>query len=272
MTMAEPRTLHVEPVTQDAWPVFEIERLSKTYARNNLTALSDVNLRIHKGEFVSVIGSSGCGKSTLLKIMAGLLPPTTGRVVLEGQPVTGPSSHIGMMFQQATLLPWKTTLENIVLPIEIREGRAAAKAARVRAMELLELVGLGDFAHVYPGELSGGMAQRASICRMLVANPAMLLLDEPFSALDELTRDFMNMELQRICKERQATAFLVTHSLGEAVILSDRILVMKPRPGRIVEDVRIDLPRPRTLEMINTPYFGEIVSHIRDLLGKEAHE
>lgn len=177
-----------------------------------------------------------------------------------------------MMFQQATLLPWKTTIENIVLPIQIREGRAAAKAAFDRAMSLLELVGLGDFADVYPGELSGGMAQRASICRMLVSDPAMLLLDEPFSALDELTRDFMNMELQRICLERGATAFLVTHSLDEAVILSDRILVMKARPGRIVENFRVELPRPRTLEMINTPEFGEIVAHIRELLGKEAHE
>jgi len=262
--------LSPEPVAHEARPVYQIERLSKTYARNSLIALSDVNLTIHKSEFVSVIGSSGCGKSTLLKIMAGLLPPTTGRVVLEGQPVVGPRRDIGMMFQQATLLPWKTTIENILMPIEIRDGRAAARQARDRATDLLELVGLGEFANVYPGELSGGMAQRASICRMLVSDPAMLLLDEPFSALDELTRDFMNMELQRICMERGATAFLVTHSIAEAVILSDRILVMKARPGHIVEDVRIDLPRPRTLEIINTPRFGEIVAHIRDLLGREA--
>jgi NitT/TauT family transport system ATP-binding protein len=177
-----------------------------------------------------------------------------------------------MMFQQATLLPWKTAVENIVLPIEIREGRGAAKQAHDKAMDLLELVGLKDFANVYPGELSGGMAQRVSICRMLVSDPAMLLLDEPFSALDELTRDFMNMELQRICLERGATAFLVTHSLAEAVIMSDRILVMKARPGQISEDVVVDLPRPRTLEMINTERFGELVGHIRDLLGKDAHE
>ena len=213
MSMAEPRPLTPSPVAQRR-PVYEIERLSKTYARNRLTALTDVNLTLHKGEFVSVVGSSGCGKSTLLKIMSGLLPPTKGRVVLEGKPVTGPRVDIGMMFQQATLLPWKTTVENILLPIEIREGRAAAQAARPRAMDLLELVGLGDFATVYPGELSGGMAQRASICRMLISDPAVLLLDEPFSALDELTRDFMNMELQRICTSRQATAFLVACALS----------------------------------------------------------
>lgn len=271
--MADSRPLRVEePAASEARPVYDIERLSKTYARNNLIALTDVHLRIHKGEFVSVIGSSGCGKSTLLKIMAGLLPPTTGRVMLEGQPVMGPRPDIGMMFQQATLLPWKTTIENIVMPVEFREGRGAARAARGRAIELLELVGLGDFADVYPGELSGGMAQRAAICRMLVSDPAVLLLDEPFSALDELTRDFMNMELQRICMQRGATSFLVTHSLAEAVILSDRILVMKARPGYIVEDVQIALPRPRTLEMINTPRFGEIVAHIRALLGREAFQ
>lgn len=269
MATAKPRLVTEGPVAMR--PVYQIAGLSKTYARNNLVALTDVNLTVHQGEFVAVIGSSGCGKSTLLKIMAGLLPPTKGSVMLENKPVLGPRSDIGMMFQQATLLPWKTTLGNIVLPIEIRQGRAAARAARDRALALLSLVGLGDFANAYPGELSGGMAQRASICRMLISQPAVLLLDEPFSALDELTRDFMNMELQRICAEAAATAFLVTHSLAEAVILSDRILVMQSRPGRIVENVVIDLPRPRTLEMINTPEFGQIVAHIRDLLGKEAY-
>ena len=270
--MVEPQPIRSATITPPKRPVYEIERLSKTYARNRLVALDNVNLTINKGEFVSVIGSSGCGKSTLLKIMAGLMPPTTGRVVLEGRPVVGTRQDIGMMFQQATLLPWKTAVENIVLPIEIREGRGAAKQAYDKAMDLLELVGLKDFANVYPGELSGGMAQRVSICRMLVSDPAMLLLDEPFSALDELTRDFMNMELQRICLERGATAFLVTHSLAEAVIMSDRILVMKARPGQISEDVVVDLPRPRTLEMINTERFGELVGHIRDLLGKDVHE
>lgn len=267
--MTEPGLLRTEPARAGGRAVYEITRLTKTYARNGLTALEDVNLTLHKGEFVSVIGSSGCGKSTLLKIMAGLLPPTKGRVVLDDRPVLGPRPDIGIMFQQATLLPWKTTIENIVLPVGIRSGRAASKAAVARAHDLLQLVGLGEFADVYPGELSGGMAQRAAICRMLIADPAVLLLDEPFSALDEITRDFMNMELQRICMGRQATAFLVTHSIAEAVILSDRILVMQARPGRIVEDVAIDFPRPRTLDMINTRRFGDIVAHIRELLGRE---
>lgn len=251
-------------------PVYQIERLTKVYGRNGFTALKDVDLTLKKGEFGAVIGASGCGKSTLLKIMAGLLPPTSGRVMLEHEPVLGPRRDIGMMFQQATLLPWKTTMGNVLLPIEMRDGKAAAKAAEGRAEELLELVGIGRAKDVYPGELSGGMAQRAAICRMLISDPAVLLLDEPFSALDELTRDFMNMELQRICLERNATAFLVTHSIPEAVILADRIFILDANPGRVAEIIDIDLPRPRDLDMINTARFGEIVHHIREKLGKEA--
>ncbi|GGC09627.1 ABC transporter ATP-binding protein [Marivita lacus] len=249
-------------------PVYELTQVSKTYARNSVVALEDVSLTLRKGSFTSVIGSSGCGKSTLLKIMAGLIPPSKGRVILQNQPVKGPRRDIGMMFQQATLFPWKTAVENIVLPIEIRDGKAAAKKAMDKAHELLDIVGLKGFENVYPNELSGGMAQRASICRMLITEPAVLLLDEPFSALDELSRDMMNMELQRICREQDATAFLVTHSIQEAVILSDEIVVMKPRPGRIAEIVTVDLPRPRTLDMMTTPKFGEIVDYIRGMLDK----
>lgn len=249
-------------------PVYELNRVSKTYARNLVVALEDVDLTLRKGSFTSVIGSSGCGKSTLLKIMAGLIPPSQGSVVLQGKPVIGPRRDIGMMFQQATLFPWKTAVENIVLPIEIRDGKSAAKAAMAKANELLDIVGLKGFENVYPNELSGGMAQRASICRMLITEPAVLLLDEPFSALDELSRDMMNMELQRICREQDATAFLVTHSIQEAVILSDEIVVMKPRPGRVSEIVKVDLPRPRTLDMMTTPEFGEIVEYIRGQLDK----
>ncbi len=259
-----PRTID----TAARQPVYELSRVSKTYARNQVQALDDVSLTLVKGSFSSVIGSSGCGKSTLLKIMAGLIPPSSGRVVLQNKPVVGPRRDIGMMFQQATLFPWRTTIENIVLPIEIRDGRAAAEKARERAHELLDVVGLTGFANVYPNELSGGMAQRASICRMLITQPAVLLLDEPFSALDELSRDMMNMELQRICAEQQATAFLVTHSIAEAVILSDHIYVMKPRPGRLAEVINVDLPRPRTLDMMTTPKFGAMVDYIRGLLDK----
>lgn len=258
-----------DPVPVGA-PVYQLSGVGKTYARNALRALEGINLTLTRGSFSAVIGSSGCGKSTLLKIMAGLIPPSTGRVILQDRPVTGPRRDIGMMFQQATLFPWRTTIDNIVLPIEIRDGKAAARAARERARDLLELVGLKGFENVYPGELSGGMAQRAAICRMLITEPAVLLLDEPFSALDELARDFMNMELQRICTERQATAFLVTHSIPEAVILSDVVYVMKPRPGRIAEVIEIDLPRPRTLDMMTTPHFGALVDRIRSRLDKEA--
>ncbi|MGZ2257955.1 ABC transporter ATP-binding protein [Roseobacter sp. A03A-229] len=250
--------------------VYELTNVCKTYARNMVVALEDVSITLHKGSFSSVIGSSGCGKSTLLKIMAGLIPPTSGRVVLQDRPVTGTRRDIGMMFQQATLFPWRTTIENIVLPIEIRDGRAAAERAKEQARELLDIVGLKGFEDVFPNELSGGMAQRASICRMLITEPAVLLLDEPFSALDELSRDTMNMELQRICNEQHATAFLVTHSIQEAVILSDQVFVMKPRPGRLAEIVEIDLPRPRTLDMMTTPRFGELVDYIRSLLDKGA--
>jgi NitT/TauT family transport system ATP-binding protein len=257
-------------IRQATPPVYELRGVSKTYVRRNVHALDDIDLQLAKGSFSAVIGSSGCGKSTLLKIMAGLVPPSRGSVVLAGKPVSGPRRDIGMMFQQATLFPWRTTIENIVLPIEIRDGRKAAQARHGAARELLELVGLTGFEHVYPNELSGGMAQRAAICRMLITEPAVLLLDEPFSALDELTREFMNMELQRICIGQEATAFLVTHSIQEAVILSDVVYVMSPRPGRIVEAVNIDLPRPRTLEMLSTAHFGAIVQAIRDRLDKEA--
>jgi NitT/TauT family transport system ATP-binding protein len=254
----------------EAQPVYELRGVSKTFARRNVQALDKVDLTLHKGEFAAVIGASGCGKSTLLKIMAGLMPPSSGSVRLAGTPVKGTRRDIGMMFQQATLFPWRTTIENVVLPIEIRDGKAAAWAKHGEARALLELVGLKGFETVYPSELSGGMAQRAAICRMLITEPTVLLLDEPFSALDELTRDFMNMELQRICMARGATAFLVTHSIPEAVILSDAVYVMSPRPGRFVETVAIDLPRPRTLDMITSQRFGAFIDRIRSHLDRGA--
>lgn len=257
---------------RDTRPVYQLSRVSKKYRQGNIEALSAVDITLTEGSFSSIIGPSGCGKSTLLKIMAGVEPPSSGRVVLDGKPVTGPRRDIGMMFQQATLFPWRSTIENIVLPIEIREGRAAARKAHVDARELLELVGLEGFEEVYSHQLSGGMAQRAAICRMLITRPQVLLLDEPFSALDEISRDFMNLELQRVCMSRRATTMLITHSISEAVFLSDRVYVMSARPGQIIETIEIDLPRPRTTEMMVTPAFGVYVQRIRSLLDKGAFQ
>jgi NitT/TauT family transport system ATP-binding protein len=269
-----PEQVMMAPATSEkvdapsASTVYRLENVGKVYARNALVALEGVSINLTEGSFSSVIGSSGCGKSTLLKIMAGLLPASSGTVELRGTPVTKPRPDIGMMFQQATLLPWRTTIDNILMPISMREGKAAAKAARHKAEALMELVGIKGFEGAYASQLSGGMAQRAAICRMLITEPAVLLLDEPFSALDEIVRDFMNMELQRICMERNATAFLVTHSIAEAVLLSDTVYVMAPRPGRVVEEVKIELPRPRTLDMTTEPLFGDYVKHIRRLLDE----
>lgn len=247
-----------------------VRGVSKTFESRGVHALDDVDLTIEEGQFVSLIGPSGCGKSTLLKIMAGLLPASAGDVEVGGLPVTRPRPDVGMMFQEATLLPWRTTLENVILPIEIEHGKAAAKEALDRARELLATVGLDGFAGAYPEELSGGMAQRAAICRMLIKEPNVLLLDEPFGALDELTRELMNDELQRICASRNATSCMVTHSISEAVYLSDVVIVMSSRPGRIAARVDVDLPRPRTVEMMTTPEFGHAMLAIREHLDRGA--
>ena len=246
--------------------LLRVEGVTKTFPARNLQALEPIDLSIDNGEFVTVIGPSGCGKSTLLKIMAGLIPATQGQVVLDGSPVVGPRADIGVMFQQATLLPWRTALENVMLPIEIRHGAKTAKSKRPAAIEILNSVGLDEFSKVYPHELSGGMAQRVAICRMLVTEPSVLLLDEPFGALDELTRDYMNEELQRICAARNATAFMVTHSIAEAVFLADRVVVMSSRPGQISDVIKVTLDRPRTLDMTTREEFGKIVREVRSKL------
>lgn len=253
-----------------ARPVYQLRNVSNSFGYGRIRALDPIDLDLREGSFSSVIGPSGCGKSTLLKIMAGVTPPSTGSVILDGKPVLGARREIGMMYQQATLFPWLTALDNVLLPIRIRDGRAAAEVRRKEAQALLELVGLKGFDKVYPRQLSGGMAQRTSICRMLITEPQVLLLDEPFSALDELARDFMNIELQRICLSRNATAFLITHSIPEAVLLSDVVYIMSPRPGKFLEVVPIDLPRPRTLEMMTAPAFGEYVRYIRSRLDEGA--
>ena len=237
--------------------------MSKTFALRRVHALAEVDLDLQPGSFYSIIGPSGCGKSTLLKLIAGLMRPSSGHVTVAGTTVTGPRRDIGMMFQQPVLLPWRTALSNVLLPIEIRDGSSAARKVRDTALGLLELVGLHGFDNVYPYELSGGMAQRVAICRMLITEPTLLLLDEPFGALDELTRDVMNLELARICESRNVTTFMVTHSIPEAVFLSDVVFVMSARPGRIADTIRVDLPRPRTLEVLSNDRFTGFVKQLR---------
>jgi NitT/TauT family transport system ATP-binding protein len=220
---------------------------------------------VGEGEFLSIVGPSGCGKSTLLKILAGLMPASSGEALLNGTPIDGPRRDIGMVFQSPVLFPWRTVLDNSMLPIDVQGlGRAQMIA---RAKSLIALVGLSGFENRYPWELSGGMQQRVALVRALVHDPALLLMDEPFGALDALTREAMNVELQRIWLERRKTVVFVTHSTSEAVFLADRVMVMTSRPGRIGDLLKIDLPRPRTLEVMNTEAFGTYVRRIRNGLN-----
>ena len=236
-----------------------------TYGGEVVDALEDVSFDVAEGEFLSVVGPSGCGKSTLLRILAGLLEPTDGEVRLRGTPITGPRRDVGVVFQEANLLPWRTVFENTMLPAEI-QGLDRARSAQ-RARELIHLVGLAGFEDKYPMELSGGMQQRNSITRALVHDPAILLMDEPFGALDAMTREQMNLELLRIWSEQRKTVFFITHSIPEAVFLGDRVVVMTPRPGRIAEVLDVDLPRPRSLDAMGAARFGEMVTHIRHLFN-----
>jgi NitT/TauT family transport system ATP-binding protein len=228
-------------------------------------ALEDVAFAVRAEEFVAVVGPSGCGKTTVLKILAGLVPPTSGAVEVFGAPVRGPVAGVGMVFQAPVLLRWRTVLDNVLLPIEIlhRDRRAHVE----RAQHLLALAGIAEFAGRYPRELSGGMQQRVAICRALVHDPRLLLMDEPFGALDALTRDQMNLELLRIWSESRKTSVLITHSIPEAVFLADRVIVMTPRPGRVAEVVAIDLPRPRAAATRLDPRFTALVERIGRLLG-----
>jgi NitT/TauT family transport system ATP-binding protein len=214
---------------------------------------------------VSIVGPSGCGKSTLLKILAGLMPATSGQAVLNGKPIDGPRRDIGVVFQSPVLFPWRSVLGNALLPADVQQlGR---ERMTERAMELLNLVGLTGFEHRYPWELSGGMQQRVALVRALIHDPALLLMDEPFGALDALTREAMNVELQRIWLERQKTVVFITHSTSEAVFLGDRVLVMTPRPGQIGDLFEVELPRPRTLDVMTSEKFGEYVRRIRTVLN-----
>jgi NitT/TauT family transport system ATP-binding protein len=229
-------------------------------------ALQGVDFDIADGEFVTLLGPSGCGKSTLLKILTGTLSRTSGKLTMRGTDLSAPRPDIGRVFQNPVLLPWRTVMDNMLLPLELQHGSrkgAWRGPAQETARAYLNLVGLEGFEDRYPHELSGGMQQRAAIGRALIRDPAVLLMDEPFGALDAMTRDLMNVELLRVWQESRKTVVLVTHSIAEAVFLADRVFVMSPRPGRLTEIVPIDLPRPRRLEAVNSPEFGEYVTRLR---------
>jgi NitT/TauT family transport system ATP-binding protein len=221
------------------------QRFAAGRRQSPVEALAGISLDVHDNEFVTVVGRSGCGKSTLLRVVAGLLPPSEGRVEIGGTPLAGPRRDVALMFQRPALLPWRDVVDNVLLPVEIL--RLDRRAYRRRAHELLELVGLEGFAERRPWELSGGMQQRVALCRALIAEPSILLMDEPFAALDALTREELSLELQRVWVEHRTTIVFVTHSIEEAVLLADRVVVMTPRPGRIAEILPVDLPRPRSL-------------------------
>lgn len=249
--------------------LIKIDNVSKSYitSREDILALETVNLDIKEGEFVSLVGPSGCGKSTLLMLISGLYPSTTGDITIDNEPILKPYTNLGIVFQKDMLLEWRSVLDNVLLQSEIRKLNRADYEGTAKA--LLENVGLGNFLNRYPRELSGGMRQRVSICRALLHNPSLLLMDEPFGALDAITRDQMNIDLERIWEQSRKTVLFVTHSVPEAIFLSDRVLVMSPRPGRIVADIRIELPRPRTLYIRDLPEFSAYNREVRSIFREQ---
>jgi NitT/TauT family transport system ATP-binding protein len=256
----------VDPATR---PLVSLRGVSKTYQAKKGTpvqALSDITLDVAEGEVVTLVGPSGCGKSTLLRLLGGLHMPTDGQMLLAGQKHTGPSHRIGIVYQQPLLLPWKNVIENTLVPIRVRRAKLAPY--RERAKELLTVLGLESFADSYPHQLSGGMQQRVGIARALIHAPEILLMDEPFGALDAMTRDTLTVELLRIHEEFRTTIVFVTHSIAESVLLADRVVVMTPRPGRVAQVLPVGLPRPRALEDVNSERFGQYASGVRAILDE----
>ena len=255
-------------MTPSPTPFIAIERLSVAYATRagtRLLAVDSIDLSVARDEFCVIVGPSGCGKSTLLKMLAGLVRFESGSAAIGGAAAGAPREDIGYVFQSPTLLPWMTVLENVLLPMRV-QGRAGRERWDATARELLAMVGLTEFAGSYPGELSGGMQQRVGMARALMHDPALLLMDEPFGALDALTRESMNAELQRIWMLRPKTVLFVTHSISEAVFLADRIVVMSRRPGRVVAEIPVELPRPRSIQSVDSVRFAEISRQVRSHL------
>ena len=249
----------------------ELAGVTKTYRtkQGDVPSLRPVDLAIKRGEVVAIVGPSGCGKSTLLKLVAGLLPASGGAVKVNGVTVTKPHRGVGIVFQQALLLPWRSVLRNVMMPVEVKRLPEAEYLQRAHA--LLKMTGLSGFADKSPWQLSGGMQQRVAICRALVHDPEILLMDEPFGALDALTRETMNLDLLRIQAETGKTILLITHSIPEAVFVADRVLVMSERPGAIVAAYNVDLPRPRNLDMMGDLRFAELARQVRTHFHTQGH-
>jgi NitT/TauT family transport system ATP-binding protein len=245
--------------------VEHVSRRFESLKKSMITALDDVSMEVSDGEFVSLVGPSGCGKTTLLRIIGGLLRPTSGKTYIGGSVLTGPATDVGFVFQHPTLFPWRTVIGNVLLPFDIKAGRTDEK--RQRAVELLKLTGLEGFEDKYPFELSGGMQQRVSIARALVHDPQILLMDEPFGPLDALTREQMGFELLKIWERLRITAVFVTHDISEAVFLSDKVVVMSARPGRMVNTVKIEISRPRSPAVKEDSAFMGYAHQIRQSIG-----
>ncbi|MCI5075850.1 ABC transporter ATP-binding protein [Oricola sp.] len=265
MAFAKPRDAAETAGAAMGETLIEARDVAKTFGDGRVIALQGANFEVKRGEFISLVGPSGCGKSTLLRIVAGLLARSSGELRVHGEEVTGPRTDVAMMFQKPTLLAWRTAVENVLLPSEIK-GRVG-QAERRKAIELLELAGLKDFAFSFPSQLSGGMQQRVALARLLQTGADVLLLDEPFGALDEFTRERLNVELARITREVGATTLFVTHNIGEAIFLADRVFVMTPRPGEIARIIDVGLERPRDPSIQVTPEFNALVAEVRSTLG-----
>jgi len=265
VTVRYPRSTLEPDLPAPAQPAsIELEGVSMAYPLDDggvLRALERVDLHVSASRFCSIVGPSGCGKSTLLMLVAGLYRPTAGRIRIDGRPVDGPCRDVGMVFQRDVLLDWRTVLNNVLLPIEVK--RLPVSRYRERARALLDLVGLADFAGAYPDQLSGGMRQRVAICRALIHDPALLLMDEPFAAVDALTREKLNGDLLRLTTESPKTIVFVTHSIEEAVMLADQVVIMGPRPATVLRTLSIDIPRPRGMATREDPRFHTVVGEIR---------